>query len=1098
MKKVQMREIKIIELILAFGVLLSGASGQKPELYVQTGNDSIIYSATFSPDGKVLASCGDGGAIRLFDVINKKEIRSFKTFSLDVCSISFSADSEILAAGGWDGVTLWDVRKGLQIKSIKIREGIVNSVVFSPRGRLLAIGSQDRTIRFWDIAVGREIKRIIKKSGEVQTVAFSPDGKLLASGDDNGNIELWCFPTGNLLKRFNESGSIKSIAFNPDGKTIVGAGSHGIFLWDFIDGRKLDQIKTDEFVYSVSFSPNGLYLASAGFSRSALYLVDEKLSLYEDLGYLDIKSSFSVAFSSNSEELLFGLSPGTGNENAYMKLIKLRTGETVTFKRQSSQVNSIALNSDGQTLASGNSDGTIKFWDLTKEGLKSFIVSDVRAVNCVVYSPDGKLLISGGARSISNFVSYPLEVWENESGKLLKTLNGHEADVISLSVSSDGKKLASVDLRRTLKLWDLSSGQLLRTFSISSSPIIKEIAFKNNDVYLVTVDVTDAIKIWDISTGNQLEKLNKFEGISKTKEFIDSGNGSLQFISDEFSIKFQNRNTKKEIAALFTFNANDWLITTPEGLFDGSPNAWKQLIWRFDNNTFNYAPVEAFFKEFYYPGLLQEIMQGKTPKPPAKDLSEIDIRQPTVKITEINGKPTDATEKLSADKQTVKVRVEIKDNSKAGRKTNFPAASGANDLRLFRNGSLVRLWKKRGVASDKTSSVFALGKQDGCTQIPAAKDTPRKAVCETEVTITSGENNFTAYAFNHEDVKSNDATAQIEGKFAKKDGTLYVLAIGVNKYANSSYDLRYAVPDVLDMQAAIKEQQAKLAQDAKLKQYAKTEVITLKDAAATKENILLALGRFSKDAAGKSLPGNLCANLSKDVCEELKADLAKIRPTEPEDALLIYFAGHGTARGQRFYLLPHNFTGKGGENELIKQAVSDIEMNQYLERVDAGRMLMVIDACQSGQALGAQSEGRGPMNSKGLAQLAYDKGMLILTAAQSQQAALEAVRIGGKEVKHGLLTYALLEAMKNLQADKDGNRRLSEREWFDYSVEHVPILQREAMSQRNAEIKQTGRGIEIIYVNGDKNKNPDERSVQTPRVFYRRETDNNPVIIAQP
>jgi len=109
------------------------------------------------------------------------------------------------------------------------------------------------------------------------------------------------------------------------------------------------------------------------------------------------------------------------------------------------------------------------------------------------------------------------------------------------------------------------------------------------------------------------------------------------------------------------------------------------------------------------------------------------------------------------------------------------------------------------------------------------------------------------------------------------------------------------------------------------------------------------------------------------------------------------------------------------------------------------------------------------------------------------------VRIGDKKIEHGLLSYALLEAMKNSEADKDANKQLWEREWLDYAVGQVPLLQREAMKHRSAEIKQSGRGTEIIYLNGDnKNAKPENRAVQTPRVFYRRETDPNPLVDARP
>jgi hypothetical protein len=54
--------------------------------------------------------------------------------------------------------------------------------------------------------------------------------------------------------------------------------------------------------------------------------------------------------------------------------------------------------------------------------------------------------------------------------------------------------------------------------------------------------------------------------------------------------------------------------------------------------------------------------------------------------------------------------------------------------------------------------------------------------------------------------------------------------------------------------------------------------------------------------------------------------------------------------------------------------VSDIELEEALKPLDVDQLLLVIDACNSGQALYAVDERRGPMNTRGLAQLAYEKG----------------------------------------------------------------------------------------------------------------------------
>jgi uncharacterized caspase-like protein len=213
--------------------------------------------------------------------------------------------------------------------------------------------------------------------------------------------------------------------------------------------------------------------------------------------------------------------------------------------------------------------------------------------------------------------------------------------------------------------------------------------------------------------------------------------------------------------------------------------------------------------------------------------------------------------------------------------------------------------------------------------------------------------------------------------------------------------------------------------------------------------------------------------------------------------VIIYFAGHGTAQQQRFYLIPHDlgYTGnrekltEDGLNTILSHSVSDLELEDAVEGLDANHLVLVIDACNSGQALEAEEKRRGPMNSKGLAQLAYEKGMYILTAAQSFQAALEAAQLG-----HGLLTYALVEeGLKTPVADnepKDGV--VNAREWLDFATLRVPQIQETKMKESR------GVGLDISFVEGEKNAEPDKRSVQRPRVFYRRELEANPLIVAKP
>jgi hypothetical protein len=130
------------------------------------------------------------------------------------------------------------------------------------------------------------------------------------------------------------------------------------------------------------------------------------------------------------------------------------------------------------------------------------------------------------------------------------------------------------------------------------------------------------------------------------------------------------------------------------------------------------------------------------------------------------------------------------------------------------------------------------------------------------------------------------------------------------------------------------------------------------------------------------------------------------------------------------------------------------------------------------------------MNSKGLAQLAYEKGMYVLAATQSDKFALEVFRLGDKEIKHGLLTYILLEGLTDPRANTNDDSVLTEREWFNYAVAQLPSLQLVKM--------QGCRDVDVDCpaVSGEENvSNLRSRTLQVPRIFYRREADPFPLII---
>jgi hypothetical protein len=506
--------------------------------------------------------------------------------------------------------------------------------------------------------------------------------------------------------------------------------------------------------------------------------------------------------------------------------------------------------------------------------------------------------------------------------------------------------------------------------------------------------------------------------------------------SDDGSARLWDTKNGELLATLVSLNSGkDWLVVTPSGLFDGSPGGWNQILWRFSPAISDVSPVEVFFNEYFHPGLLSDVLQGRKVAV-ATDISQKDRRQPKVSLSVAGS----VANRMAT--RTAKVSVNISD-----------APAGARDVRLFRNGTLVKHWR---------GDVL-----QGQPQI----------TLDTTVNFIAGENELRAYAFNDDNVKSSDATVLITGEpVLKMPATLHLIVTGINQYANSGYNLKYAVADGEAFAEEVERQQQRLGQ------YAQIEVTKLFDQEATKANLLYALKRLSGSTASDTGFPTMMQN---------------IQVAQPEDAVVVFFAGHGTAQKQRFYLIPHDLgyegkrteLGESGLREILSHSVSDLELEEAFATIDASLTLMVIDACNSGQALEAEEKRRGPMNSKGLAQLAYEKGMYILTAAQGYQAALEAEQLG-----HGYLTFALVEeGLKSLGADNDPvDGQVLLREWLNYATERVPQMQREKMHSSR------GLNKQIAFVDGEEVVSEiDKRTLQRPRVFYRQEAESQPVVVAR-
>jgi WD40 repeat protein/Leucine-rich repeat (LRR) protein len=283
-----------------------------------------VWSVTFSPDGKTLASSHQDGTVKLWGVATGMNIATHAghTSLWDppcvplAFPLAFSPDGKCLASGGGPvknrakgyGVTgeikLWDVTRG------RARLGRSSGKMQMPTSS----AARDQQAEF-NLHPERFLSRLKEErqtlSDQAERASLTPTRTL------HGHAGLGCF-TNIFAVPF-------SLSFSPDGKTLASGGSRTIELWDVATGTNITTFRSEQIVHAVAFSPDGKTVAAG----SAPWASDEK------------------------------------GKTGRITLLDLATRKaTATLNSHSWGVLSVAFSPDGSTLASGHAEGTVTLWEL--------------------------------------------------------------------------------------------------------------------------------------------------------------------------------------------------------------------------------------------------------------------------------------------------------------------------------------------------------------------------------------------------------------------------------------------------------------------------------------------------------------------------------------------------------------------------------------------------------------------------------------------------------------------------------------------------------------------------------------------------------------
>jgi WD40 repeat protein len=483
-------------------------------------HDEWIASAEFHPNGKLLATGGWDGMLRLWDTAGFHELTRLPHKGI-VDALAFSRDGKLLASASNDlpsdarGAKRKEQRGRIHIWSLQGERPVFHQVAnieqdgcaalaFHPNGSYLAAACYG-TVHVYRVAGMREIWQMEGKAA-VGTVAFSADGRYLAFGVFDEYAHVHDLQTRQLMGTFGgRNDGVRRLEFTPDNLHLVTGSNDTVRVWDIESGEELRRISGSK----MALVPDGRHIAVA--REGEIRLWDWTT---EPLGpTIVLPNSLSDKVLSPDGRRLFV------RDYANLWISDARSGKLLDHIEYPEKANLLALSPDGRlVVVLEGGEVKVEGADLTRSVraiLQQGLAGSGQQTRKAAFSPDGRRLVTA--------VGSQASLWNTRTWALERSLalSGHPVDI---RFSADSRRFLVTDFRhppgrraaRYLSVRDAASGELLAEVELPGLAGVSAPTAISNDGACFAADTETAAKnktphrlsIWQTARGRPMASVD--------------------------------------------------------------------------------------------------------------------------------------------------------------------------------------------------------------------------------------------------------------------------------------------------------------------------------------------------------------------------------------------------------------------------------------------------------------------------------------------------------------------------------------------------------------------------------------------------------------